>query len=74
MMRKSRRMPALFKPSVQEEWKDCDQCFGYGEDVCSDCEGEGCVACDRRGYSVCRICHGLGEVHADDFTWIAVQS
>ena len=74
MMRKSRRIPNLFKSSAREEWRDCDQCLGYGEDVCEECEGEGCLLCDQRGYSICRMCRGLGEVHADEFTWIAVQS
>ncbi len=72
-MSKSRR-PSLFLKSSPTIWEECTQCFGYGEDICQECEGEGCVHCDHRGYSVCRICHGMGEVHIDDFTWIAVQS
>ncbi len=72
-MPKPRRLPA-FPKSTKGEWRDCDQCFGHGEDICSECEGEGCAACQTRGYTVCRICHGSGEVQGDAMTWIAVQS
>lgn len=73
MMSKSRRLP-VFPKSPKGEWKDCDQCFGHGEDICPECEGEGCASCGQRGYAVCRLCHGSGEVRFDEITWVAVQS
>ncbi|WP_157782353.1 hypothetical protein [Sulfobacillus thermosulfidooxidans] len=64
----------LFIKLSQPIWAECAQCFGHGEDICQECEGEGCGHCDQRGYAVCRICYGMGEVRSDELTWIAVQS
>lgn len=71
-MFKSRKSP-LFRKSPSAIWEPCLQCFGYGEDICPECESEGCIHCDQRGYTTCRMCRGMGEVRVDELTWRAVQ-
>lgn len=71
---KLRTLPTFIKEETTQEWKECDQCFGCGEDVCPTCDGEGCVSCDRRGYTTCWWCGGVGMVRIDELTWVAVQA
>lgn len=64
-MAKARRA-LIFPKTVGGEWVKCDRCFGYGEDICQECEGEGCLNCQEWGFSDCRTCYGTGEIRLDD--------